>query len=138
MIVEPFANDSVEENLNPVGRVFYGASTVICTPASLDQEVGLALGAQAGEESLTEVIKQGGFKEVRLGHRDSLQLGFGGSALSFVGSLLPPSPIPQRVGTSEQEHSAYIRPHSASQPSTRPASCKAVVGHSVMRFTPLR
>jgi hypothetical protein len=65
MIVEPFANDSVEENLNPVGRVFYGASTVICTPASLDQEVGLALGAQAGEESLAEVIKQGGFKEVR-------------------------------------------------------------------------
>ena len=65
MIVEPFANDNVEENLNPVGRVFYGASTMICTPASLDQEVGLALGAQAGEERLTDVIKQGGFKEVR-------------------------------------------------------------------------
>jgi len=65
MIVEPFANDNVEENLNPVGRVFYGASTMICTPASLDQEVGLALGAQAGEERLTEVIKQGGFSEVR-------------------------------------------------------------------------
>ena len=61
MIVEPFANDSVEENLNPVGRVFYGASTVICTPASLAQEVGLALGAQAGEAQLTEVIKEGGF-----------------------------------------------------------------------------
>ena len=44
MIVEPYANDAVEENLNPVGRVFYGASTVICTPASLDQEVGLAWG----------------------------------------------------------------------------------------------
>ena len=53
MIVEPFANDKVEENLNPVGRVFYGASTVICTPASLAQEVGLALGAQAGEARLT-------------------------------------------------------------------------------------
>jgi hypothetical protein len=65
MIVEPFAGDSVEENLNPVGRVFYGASTVICTPASLDQEVGLALGAQAGEERLAEVIKEGGFSEVR-------------------------------------------------------------------------
>jgi SAM-dependent methyltransferase len=65
MIVEPFANDRVEENLNPVGRVFYGASTMICTPASLDQEVGLALGAQAGEERLTDVIKQGGFSEVR-------------------------------------------------------------------------
>jgi len=65
MIVEPFANDRVEENLNPVGRVFYGASTVICTPASLAQEVGLALGAQAGEAQLTEVLKQGGFSRVR-------------------------------------------------------------------------
>jgi SAM-dependent methyltransferase len=65
MVVEPFANDKVEENLNPVGRVFYGASTVICTPASLDQEVGLALGAQAGEARLAEVIKEGGFTDVR-------------------------------------------------------------------------
>ncbi len=65
MIVEPFANDKVEENLNPVGRVFYGASTVICTPASLSQEVGLALGAQAGEARLTEVLKQAGFTRVR-------------------------------------------------------------------------
>lgn len=64
MIVEPFAGDHVEDNLNPVGRVFYGASTMICTPASLDQEVGLALGAQAGEERLTEVIREGGFSEV--------------------------------------------------------------------------
>jgi SAM-dependent methyltransferase len=65
MIVEPFANDRVEDNLNPVGRVFYGASTVICTPASLSQDVGLALGAQAGEERLSEVIKEGGFTSVR-------------------------------------------------------------------------
>lgn len=65
MIVEPFANDSVEQNLNPVGRVFYGASTVICTPASLAQEVGLALGAQAGEARLTEVLQDGGFTRVR-------------------------------------------------------------------------
>ena len=65
MIVEPFAGDSVQENLNPVGRVFYGASTVICTPASLAQEVGLALGAQAGEARLAEVIKEGGFRSVR-------------------------------------------------------------------------
>jgi SAM-dependent methyltransferase len=65
MIVEPFAGDSVAENLNPVGRVFYGASTVICTPASLDQEVGLALGAQAGEARLAEVIEEGGFSTVR-------------------------------------------------------------------------
>jgi SAM-dependent methyltransferase len=65
LIVEPFAGDHVEDNFNPVGRVFYGASTMICTPASLDQEVGMALGAQAGQERLTEVIKEGGFKEVR-------------------------------------------------------------------------
>ena len=65
MIVEPFAGNSVAENLNPVGRVFYGASTVICTPASLAQEVGLALGAQAGEARLAEVIKEGGFGSVR-------------------------------------------------------------------------
>jgi SAM-dependent methyltransferase len=65
MIVEPFAGNSVAENLTPVGRVFYGASTVICTPASLAQEVGLALGAQAGESQLSDVIKDGGFGTVR-------------------------------------------------------------------------
>jgi hypothetical protein len=65
MIVEPYAKDNVEENLNSVGRVFYGASTVICTPASLAQEVGLALGAQAGEAQLTSLIKQAGFNHVR-------------------------------------------------------------------------
>jgi 2-polyprenyl-3-methyl-5-hydroxy-6-metoxy-1,4-benzoquinol methylase len=65
MIVEPMASDRVEENLNPVGRLFYNASTTICTPASLSQEVGLALGAQAGEAKLREVVEQGGFSRVR-------------------------------------------------------------------------
>ena len=65
MIVEPFANDNVKDNFNPVGRVFYGASTIVCTPASLSQEVGLALGAQAGEAQLTQVAKQGGFTRVQ-------------------------------------------------------------------------
>ena len=65
MIVEPFANDRVEDNLNPVGRVYYAASTLICTPASRAQEVGLALGAQAGEKRLREVITSGGFTRVR-------------------------------------------------------------------------
>ncbi len=65
MIVEPFAGDRVEENLNPIGRMFYGASTMICTPASRAQEVGLALGAQAGEARLREVVMQGGFKHFR-------------------------------------------------------------------------
>jgi 2-polyprenyl-3-methyl-5-hydroxy-6-metoxy-1,4-benzoquinol methylase len=65
MIVEPFAGDKIEENLNPVGRAFYGASTLICTPASLSQEVGLALGAQAGEKRLREVVSAGGLKRFR-------------------------------------------------------------------------
>jgi 2-polyprenyl-3-methyl-5-hydroxy-6-metoxy-1,4-benzoquinol methylase len=65
MVVEPFANDRVEENLNPVGRVFYSASTFLCTPASKAQEVGLALGAQAGEARLAKVIGEGGFKSVK-------------------------------------------------------------------------
>jgi hypothetical protein len=65
MIVEPFANDKLEDNLNPIGRVFYGASTMICTPASLSQEIGLGLGAQAGEKRLTEVLKAAGFTRVR-------------------------------------------------------------------------
>ncbi|HLL77777.1 MAG TPA: class I SAM-dependent methyltransferase [Pyrinomonadaceae bacterium] len=65
MIVEPFAGDRVEDNLNPVGRIYYSASTLLCTPASKSQEVGLALGAQAGEARLREVITGGGFSQFR-------------------------------------------------------------------------
>jgi hypothetical protein len=65
MIVEPIAGDSLSENINPVGRVYYGFSTMICTPASLSQEVGLALGAQAGERRLREVLSKGGFTRFR-------------------------------------------------------------------------
>jgi SAM-dependent methyltransferase len=65
LIVEPYAGDRLEDNLNPVGRVFYGASTLVCTPASRDQEVGLALGAQAGEARLREVVSAGGFTRFR-------------------------------------------------------------------------
>jgi SAM-dependent methyltransferase len=65
MVVEPMAGDKVEENLNPVGRVYYSASTFICTPASKAQEVGLGLGAQAGEARLREIIFEGGFSRVR-------------------------------------------------------------------------
>jgi 2-polyprenyl-3-methyl-5-hydroxy-6-metoxy-1,4-benzoquinol methylase len=65
MIVEPFAGDKLEDNLNPVGRAFYGASTLLCTPASLSQEVGLALGAQAGEKRLRDVVTGGGFSKFR-------------------------------------------------------------------------
>ncbi len=65
MIVEPYAGDTPESNHNPVGRIFYSASTLVCTPASLSQEVGLALGAQAGEQRLREVVTEGGFKSLR-------------------------------------------------------------------------
>jgi 2-polyprenyl-3-methyl-5-hydroxy-6-metoxy-1,4-benzoquinol methylase len=65
MVVEPFAGDAIEENLNPIGRIFYGGSTMLCTPASLSQEVGLALGAQAGERALAGVLNEGGFSRVR-------------------------------------------------------------------------
>ncbi len=65
MIVEPFAHDQVKDNLNSIGRAFYSASTLICTPASLSQEVGLALGAQAGEARMREVVTSGGFKRFR-------------------------------------------------------------------------
>jgi ubiquinone/menaquinone biosynthesis C-methylase UbiE len=63
MIVEPMANDSLQENLNPVGRAYYSFSTMICTPASLSQEVGLALGAQAGERRLKAVLSEAGFTQ---------------------------------------------------------------------------
>jgi len=65
MIVEPYANDRLEDNLNPVGRIFYSASTFICTPASRAQEVGMALGAQAGEARMREVVTRGGFGRFR-------------------------------------------------------------------------
>jgi hypothetical protein len=65
MIVEPMAGDSLTDNLNPVGRMYYSASTMICTPGSRAQEVGLALGAQAGEARLREVLTQAGFGRVR-------------------------------------------------------------------------
>lgn len=65
MVVEPNAGDSPADNMNPVGRLFYNASTMICVPTSLDQEVGTGLGAQAGERRLSEVIRSGGFGSVR-------------------------------------------------------------------------
>jgi SAM-dependent methyltransferase len=65
LIVEPYAADRVEDNLNPIGRVYYAASTLICTPASLAQEVGTALGAQAGEARLHDVVTAAGFTDFR-------------------------------------------------------------------------
>jgi 2-polyprenyl-3-methyl-5-hydroxy-6-metoxy-1,4-benzoquinol methylase len=65
MIVEPNAGDRIEENLNPVGRAYYAFSTLLCTPASLSQEVGLALGAQAGEARIRDVVELAGFTHFR-------------------------------------------------------------------------
>lgn len=65
MIVEPFANDRLKDNLNPVGRVYYSFSTLLCTPCSRSQEVGLCLGAQAGEARIREVVAGAGFTRFR-------------------------------------------------------------------------
>jgi SAM-dependent methyltransferase len=65
LLVEPYAGDRLEENLNPVGRMYYAASAMACTPNSLSQEVGLGLGAQAGEERLREVAREAGFSQLR-------------------------------------------------------------------------
>jgi len=65
MLVEPMAGDTLDQNLNPVGRVFYAFSTAVCVPTSLNQEVATALGAQAGEKRLTQVLREGGFSRFR-------------------------------------------------------------------------
>jgi ubiquinone/menaquinone biosynthesis C-methylase UbiE len=65
MIVEPYANDQLKDNLNPVGRVYYAFSTLLCTPCSRSQEVGLCLGAQAGESRIREVVTKAGFSRFR-------------------------------------------------------------------------
>jgi SAM-dependent methyltransferase len=65
MIVEPFAKEELKDNLNPVGRVYYGFSTLLCTPCSRSQEVGLCLGAQAGEGRIRDVVKSAGFTRFR-------------------------------------------------------------------------
>jgi len=65
MVVEPMAGDTLAENLNPVGRIYYASSTNICVPTSLGQEVGAALGAQAGAKRLGEVVRKGGFSQFR-------------------------------------------------------------------------
>ena len=65
MIVEPMAGDHVEDNLNPVGRAYYGFSTLLCTPASLSQEVGAAIGTQAGPAKVREIVVGAGFADCR-------------------------------------------------------------------------
>ncbi len=81
LLVEPNAGDALEHNLNPVGRTYYGLSTVICTPGSLAQEVGLGLGAQAGERQLAIVLRDAGFTHGASGRRDPVQHRSGGQAI---------------------------------------------------------
>jgi SAM-dependent methyltransferase len=76
MIVEPFAKDKLEDNLNPVGRVYYAFSTLLCTPCSRSQEVGLCLGAQAGEKRLRDVVTAGGFSRFRCATQTPFNLVF--------------------------------------------------------------
>jgi SAM-dependent methyltransferase len=74
MLVEPFANDDVADNINPLGRVFYSVSTLVCTPASLSQEVGRGLGAQAGEGRLRDVVAEAGLTRFRRATETPLNL----------------------------------------------------------------
>lgn len=74
LLVEPFAHDKLEDNLNPISRVYYGFSTTVCTPASLAQEVGTGLGAQAGESRLKEIVTSGGFTRFRRAAETPLNL----------------------------------------------------------------
>ena len=73
MIVEPLAGDRVEDNFNPVGRAYYAFSTLLCTPGSLSQDVGLAISTQAGPARLQEVVTEGGFTRFRKVAETALQ-----------------------------------------------------------------
>jgi hypothetical protein len=66
LLVEPLAQDCVSDNINPVSRLYYAASTAVCTPCSKSQKVGLAIGAQAGPARLTEILNEAGFNQVRV------------------------------------------------------------------------
>jgi SAM-dependent methyltransferase len=78
LLVEPFANDDVQDNLNPIGRLFYSVSTLVCTPGSLSQDVGYGLGAQAGEGRLRDVANQSGFTRFRRATETPFNLVFEG------------------------------------------------------------
>ena len=74
MIVEPFAQDELQKNFTPIGRMSYAASTMTCVPAALARKGGFALGAQAGERNLREVLSRGGFTAVRRAAETPLNL----------------------------------------------------------------
>ena len=108
MIVEPAAGDRVEDNLNPVGRAYYGFSTLLCTPASLSQDVGLALGAQAGPARIEQVVREAGFTPLPPRRRDPVQPRLRSAplmlrtvaplALAWLGVAAPAAAAGQTVG----------------------------------------
>jgi hypothetical protein len=85
LLIEPLAGDGLADNLNPVRANLYGLSTVICTLASLAQEVGVRLGAQAGELHLGIVLREAGFTRSAPGDRNPVQRHPGGTAIAAIG-----------------------------------------------------
>ena len=83
MIVEPFANDQLKDNLNPVGRVYYSFSTLLCTPCSRSQEVAACLGAQAGEKRIRDVDHLCRIQPLPAGHGDAFQHRLRGAPVSI-------------------------------------------------------
>ena len=97
MIVEPMAGDRVEDNLTPVGRAYYGFSTLLCTPASLSQEVGLALGTQAGPARIRAVVEQARFRLAAQRRRDAVPPGDGGARRGVTDAIPRAPPSGSRV-----------------------------------------
>ncbi len=106
MIAEPMAGDRLEDNLNPVGRLFYAASTMICVPTSLSQEVGAALGPQAGEAKLREVIGGAGFTQRPPRRRNAVQHDPRGETVGLLAASL----MLFRTARVSPLHEAYARP----------------------------
>ncbi len=127
MVVQPLAGDALEENLHLLGTIFYGFSTLACVPASKAQEVGFALGAQAGQKRLSEVLMQGGFNSDPPRRADRHQHGAGGAGL---GDHIPsgaglPSSIPPGVGPSSSSSWSFGFGLSASSSSRGGAATRA-------------
>ena len=100
MLVEPYAGNAVEENLNPLGRLFYAASAMACTPNSLSQEVGLGLGAQAGELRLRRLAQQAGFRDLRLAARTPVKSSARGLSVAARASM--------EIGNDRQARNVYV------------------------------
>ena len=103
LIVEPLAGDTLADNLNPVGRVYYSFSTFLCVPNSRSQPGGYALGAQAGEQAIRQVAELAGLHPLPPGDRNAVQRRLRGSSLTAHDARKPPTPITQRRKSHDQE-----------------------------------